>query len=87
MWCDSCTYTTRLACSGAENEFGTYEDILDAIACDHGYSRGSRQVQWLVEILAEMTAEEQRRFLMFVTGCPCLPVGGTEWRHHQGWPC
>ncbi|EWM23921.1 ubiquitin-protein ligase, partial [Nannochloropsis gaditana] len=52
------------------------EEILEALACDHGYTRGSQAVRWLVEILAEMTLEEERHFLMFVTGSPGLPVGG-----------
>eukprot|EP00741_Cyanophora_paradoxa_P011200 tig00020554_g10820.t1 len=44
--------------------------------CDHGYSHGSRAVKLLLEVLAEMSAEEQRHFLRFVTGSPRLPVGG-----------
>lgn len=38
-------------------------------------------MHWLVEILAEMTLDQQRGFLMFVTGCPCLPVGGASSHH------
>jgi hypothetical protein len=33
-------------------------------------------VRWLAEILAELGEDDQRRFLMFVTGSPCLPLGG-----------
>jgi hypothetical protein len=28
-------------CAGAGSELGGYDDILDAIACNHGYSRGT----------------------------------------------
>lgn len=63
--------------AGVGSEMGEDpEEILEAISCDHGYTRGSQAVRWLVEILAEMEGKEQRQFLMFVTGSPGLPVGG-----------
>jgi len=63
--------------AGVGSEMGDDPDeILEALACDHGYTRGSQAVRWLVEILAGMEGEEQRQFLMFVTGSPGLPVGG-----------
>lgn len=37
---------------------------------------GSVAVRWLAEILASMDSQEQRGFLMFVTGSPRLPLGG-----------
>lgn len=63
--------------AGVGSEMGEDpEEILEAISCDHGYTRGSQAVRWLVEILAGMEGKEQRQFLMFVTGSPGLPVGG-----------
>lgn len=33
-------------------------------------------VQFLLEIMCELSASEKRQFLLFVTGSPKLPVGG-----------
>lgn len=40
------------------------------------FSRFSRAVKLLFEILSSYNKDEQRRFLQFVTGSPKLPVGG-----------
>ena len=36
----------------------------------------SPAIKYLFDIMTSFTAEEQRQFLMFLTGCPRLPVGG-----------
>jgi len=50
--------------------------IIEYLKFDHGYSRNSRAVGFLLEILCEMSAVEVATFLKFVTGSPRLPVGG-----------
>jgi E3 ubiquitin-protein ligase TRIP12 len=45
---------------------------------DHGYHENSRAVKYLLEVLTELTPEERRKFLLWVTGSPRLPVGGTQ---------
>eukprot|EP00743_Colponemidia_sp_Colp-15_P006342 GILK01006824.1.p1 GENE.GILK01006824.1~~GILK01006824.1.p1 ORF type:complete len:883 (+),score=185.43 GILK01006824.1:242-2650(+) len=50
--------------------------ILDSIKCDHGYSSASKTVQNLVQFMSNMTNDERRMFLKFVTGSPRLPFGG-----------
>lgn len=52
--------------------------LIDGTICDHGYSHNSRAVQFLFEVLLEMTQAEKRMFLRFVTGSPKLPVGGLK---------
>eukprot|EP01061_Rhynchopus_euleeides_P005634 TRINITY_DN14856_c0_g1_i2.p1 TRINITY_DN14856_c0_g1~~TRINITY_DN14856_c0_g1_i2.p1 ORF type:complete len:929 (+),score=314.01 TRINITY_DN14856_c0_g1_i2:239-2788(+) len=55
----------------------TFEELLNTIVADHGYSSDSRCIHELVEILCtEFSPAEQRQFLNFTTGCPRLPVGG-----------
>ncbi|XP_018009792.1 E3 ubiquitin-protein ligase TRIP12-like, partial [Hyalella azteca] len=43
---------------------------------DHGYTHDSRAVKYLLQILSEYSAKDQRNFLQFTTGSPRLPVGG-----------
>lgn len=43
---------------------------------DHGFTLQSTAIQILFEIVDEMDAAAQRRFIMFITGSPRLPVGG-----------
>jgi hypothetical protein len=54
----------------------TTEDLARGITGDHGYSKESRELHWLREIMVEMQPTQQRAFLKFATGCPRLPVGG-----------
>lgn len=54
----------------------TTEGVLDSIKCDHGYSRSSPVVLAFVAALTELSPEERRALLRFVTGSPRLPPGG-----------
>ena len=42
----------------------------------HRYSRDSPQVQWLAQVLAELTPAQRRLFLEFTTSSPRMPVEG-----------
>ena len=59
-----------------QGEAWTRELLLGAIKCDHGYTTSSAAVQHFVDVLAEMSTEQQRALLRFVTGSPRLPPGG-----------
>jgi E3 ubiquitin-protein ligase TRIP12 len=54
----------------------TTEGLLHAIKCDHGYSRSSPAVLAFVSALTELSQDERRALLRFVTGSPRLPPGG-----------
>jgi len=50
--------------------------IVEQLKFDHGYTRSSRAVGFLLDIICEFTEPQLRQFLKFVTGSPRLPVGG-----------
>ena len=50
--------------------------IVEYLKFDHGYTRSSRAVQNLLEIVCEFDDATLATFLRFVTGSPRLPVGG-----------
>lgn len=50
--------------------------LMDACKTDHGFTHESVQIKYLFEILSSYNAEEQRKFLQFITGSPRLPYGG-----------
>ena len=50
--------------------------IVESLKFDHGYTRSSGAVGFLLSIMCEFTDAERRQFLKFVTGSPRLPVGG-----------
>ncbi|KAK1862689.1 hypothetical protein I4F81_005257 [Pyropia yezoensis] len=52
------------------------EFLVRATRCDHGFSHESEAVGFLLRFLSELGGEDQRRFLLFATGSPALPVGG-----------
>jgi E3 ubiquitin-protein ligase HUWE1 len=41
-----------------------------------GYTRESDQIQWLIQLLRDFTAEQRAKFLRFVTSSTQLPSGG-----------
>eukprot|EP00899_Mesostigma_viride_P024617 jgi/Mesvir1/533/Mv11394-RA.1 len=57
-------------------ELWTAESLAENIKFDHGYTAASPPIRQLLEVLCELTPEEQRCFLRFVTGAPRLPPGG-----------
>jgi len=61
---------------GSENEDWSYENLINCIHADHGYTMDSPQIIYLVEVMSEMNDTEKRDFIQFVTGCPKLPLGG-----------
>ena len=65
----------RLFC-GAGFSAWDKRTLAECTRCDHGYTHESQAVQYLFEIMCSFDADEQRRFLQFVTGSPRLPVGG-----------
>eukprot|EP01105_Mastigella_eilhardi_P018724 TRINITY_DN435_c0_g1_i1.p1 TRINITY_DN435_c0_g1~~TRINITY_DN435_c0_g1_i1.p1 ORF type:complete len:1502 (+),score=362.71 TRINITY_DN435_c0_g1_i1:242-4507(+) len=54
----------------------THDALMDSIECDHGYSHSSQAVKDLVDVLTELPPDDRRRFVLFLTGSPKLPVGG-----------
>lgn len=52
------------------------ETLVEHIKFDHGYTAKSPAIVNLLEIMGELTADQQRAFCQFVTGAPRLPPGG-----------
>ncbi|KAL9603842.1 MAG: hypothetical protein Q9219_000951 [cf. Caloplaca sp. 3 TL-2023] len=50
--------------------------LLDSIKADHGFNMDSRSVRNLLQIMSELSPQQKRDFLQFVTGSPKLPIGG-----------
>eukprot|EP00727_Mastigamoeba_balamuthi_P003833 m51a1_g13447 putative protein (543) ;mRNA; r:502-2289 len=51
--------------------------LLEAIKCEHGYTKESAQVQDLVAVMShDFSREDRRDFVLFLTGSPRLPPGG-----------
>ncbi|KAJ7977013.1 E3 ubiquitin-protein ligase UPL4 [Quillaja saponaria] len=53
-----------------------FNELVDHIKFDHGYTASSPPIVNLLEIIQEFGHDEQRAFLQFVTGAPRLPTGG-----------
>ncbi|PWA58797.1 Armadillo [Artemisia annua] len=52
------------------------DTLVEHIKFDHGYTSKSLAVVYLLEIMGEFNADQQRAFCQFVTGAPRLPPGG-----------
>ncbi|XP_065854953.1 E3 ubiquitin-protein ligase UPL4 [Euphorbia lathyris] len=64
----------RLLCG--ERDFLAFNELLDHVKFDHGYTVSSPPITNLLEIMQEFNQEQRRAFLQFVTGAPRLPPGG-----------
>lgn len=69
-----------LLCGPAFEEWSN-EFLVQATRCDHGFRHESGAVVSLFRVLSELSAEDQRRFVLFATGSPALPVGGLMGLH------
>jgi E3 ubiquitin-protein ligase TRIP12 len=61
---------------GCSQENWDYDLLSENIIPNHGYDKNSYIFKGLLEIMVEMNSFERKFFLMFVTGCPRLPLGG-----------
>ncbi|XP_063224587.1 E3 ubiquitin-protein ligase TRIP12 isoform X2 [Bacillus rossius redtenbacheri] len=64
-------------CGGGVAQGGwDVKTLMECCRPDHGYTADSRAIRFLFQVLSAYNREEQRLFVQFVTGSPCLPVGG-----------
>jgi E3 ubiquitin-protein ligase TRIP12 len=54
----------------------TIDDLKQYVKLEHGYGPHSREIQDFFAIVEEMSREDKRLLLQFVTGCSRLPYGG-----------
>ncbi|XP_050381252.1 E3 ubiquitin-protein ligase UPL4 [Argentina anserina] len=59
-----------------ERDSWAFNELLDHIKFDHGYTASSPPIVNLLEVIHELDQELRRAFLQFVTGAPRLPPGG-----------
>ncbi|XP_039066065.1 E3 ubiquitin-protein ligase UPL4-like isoform X1 [Hibiscus syriacus] len=64
----------RLLCGECDN--WAFNELLEHIKFDHGYTASSPPIINLLEIIQEFEFAQRRSFLQFVTGAPRLPPGG-----------
>jgi E3 ubiquitin-protein ligase TRIP12 len=61
---------------GRVEEDWSLETLMDSIKADHGYNLDSKSVRNLLQVMSELSEEDRRCFLQFITGSPKLPIGG-----------
>lgn len=61
---------------GRVEEDWSLETLMDSIKADHGYNLDSKSVRNLLQVMSELSEEDRRGFLQFITGSPKLPIGG-----------
>lgn len=50
--------------------------LMDSIKADHGFNLDSRSIRNLLQVMSELSDQDRRDFLQFVSGSPKLPIGG-----------
>lgn len=63
-------------CGADSPEDWSISTLRDSFTADHGYHISSEPVCRFLNILSSFDSTERRRFLIFATGSPHLPVGG-----------
>jgi E3 ubiquitin-protein ligase TRIP12 len=54
---------------------------MESIKADHGYTSSSDPVVHLVKFMTQLSVDERKQFLQFVTGSPRLSFGGFKALH------
>ncbi|GAA6035633.1 hypothetical protein JCM8097_004938 [Rhodosporidiobolus ruineniae] len=62
--------------TAAIEEDWSVEALTNTTKADHGFTMDSRTVRDFISVMAELTLQERREFLSFMTGSPRLPIGG-----------
>ena len=57
-------------------EWTNVQKLMESVVPAHGYHSKSTQYLNFLKFMSELTHEERRKFLTFVTGSPRLPNGG-----------
>ena len=65
----------NLICSSLEKKWEENE-IFDNIKAEHGITKKSEILKYLIKFMTNLNKEEQKKFLLFTTGTSRLPVGG-----------
>ncbi len=63
-------------CGTADIEW-TLESLRSTMKFTHGYTANSAPIEYLIQVLVEMSLAKRRAFLLYATGCPNLPPGGS----------
>lgn len=61
---------------GSSQEDWSREALADAIKPNHGYTHDSITIERLINVLMNLSVDNRRNFLKFLTGSPRLPIGG-----------
>ena len=76
LWVLSISEVTSLL--HGDSEEWTPDVLRASVRCDHGYNAGSPAIVMLFEIISAFDDKERRMFTQFITGAPCLPIGGLK---------
>jgi len=76
LWTEEELASMIVGSSVRDDACWTMEHLSSHIKAQHGYSAESRCFRDLLTLMANLTVEDRRRFLTFVTGATSLPVGG-----------
>jgi E3 ubiquitin-protein ligase TRIP12 len=60
---------------GESARFGM-ADLIENVEISHGFTSDSPEIRMLFEVLSELSLEEQRLVVQFITGYAQLPIGG-----------
>jgi E3 ubiquitin-protein ligase TRIP12 len=73
-----CFYSKEIEESlcGSSNEKWEFDILDENIKPDHGYDKNSSTFRNLLKYMTELDKNDKKKFLLFITGTPRLPVGG-----------
>jgi E3 ubiquitin-protein ligase TRIP12 len=63
---------------GSDSECWDYNTLSENIIPLHGYDKSSNTYTSLLKVLSDFDRTERKMFLLFVTGCQRLPLGGKK---------
>lgn len=56
----------------------SFDTIRSSVILENGFTFQTPVILWFMELIADFDLIQQKEFIRFLTGAPCLPVGGLK---------
>lgn len=76
--CFSSDELEEIICGASSADDWDLESLESNINTNHGYTKKSQTYSFLTKFMLSLNKIEKKAFILFVTGCPRLPIGGLK---------
>ena len=68
----------EIICGSTSDANWSLSTLDNYIITNHGYNKSSEIYNYLIKFMMSLNSSEKKVFILFITGCPRLPIGGLK---------